>query len=98
MRQANGKALIRTPPKGETGRMWLILKLQSLLRVEFTEGSLLIDPNDLADGDRGCGAAKRAAAKTKAKPANGQTHNRPITLQRVLTSLSATKLVAVTLQ
>lgn len=66
-REANGKALIRTPPKGETGRTWLILKLQSLLRLEFTEGLLSTDPNDLADGDRGCGAAKRAAAKTKAQ-------------------------------
>jgi hypothetical protein len=71
-REANGKALVRTPPKkdaagGEGGRAWLILKLQSLLKLEFSEGLLAVDPNDLSDGDRGCAAAKPKAKQPKAK-------------------------------
>ena len=72
-REANGKALVRTPPKkdaagGEGGRAWLILKLQSLLKLEFAEGLLAADPNDLPEGDRGCAAAKQKGRGDAQKP------------------------------
>ena len=71
-REANGKALIRTPPKkdaasGEGGRAWLVLKLQSLLKLEFAEGLLAVDPDDLPLGDRGCAAKPKARAAKEPK-------------------------------
>jgi hypothetical protein len=68
-RETNGKALIRNPPKkdgdGEGGRSWFILKLQTLLKLEFAEGKLSSNPKDLEEGDLGCDA--RPAPKAKAK-------------------------------
>jgi hypothetical protein len=70
-REASGKPLIRTPPKkdadGESGRAWLVLKLQALMKLEYLEGKLSSDPNDLEDGDLGC--ASRAPRRRKAKAA-----------------------------
>ena len=81
-REANGKVMVRTPPKkdagGESGRAWLILKLQSLLRLEFSEGLLSIDPNDLPAGDRGCAAVK----PQKRAPSAGAKRPRPKRMQK----------------
>ena len=70
-REASGKPLIRTPPKKdadrESGRAWLVLKLQALMKLEYLEGKLSSDPNDLEEGDLGC--ASRAPRRRKAKAA-----------------------------
>ena len=79
-REANGKALVRTPPKkdgdGEGGRAWLVLKLQSLLKLEFSEGLLAADPNNLSEGDRGCATGKQKAQGGK-EPAKARKAHAP---------------------
>lgn len=64
--ESTGKALVCTPP-AQGGRTWLVLKLQGLLEIEFKEGKISNDPNDLQLGDMGCDSRapriRRAANK-----------------------------------
>lgn len=52
-KESSGKPLVCTPP-ANGGRTWMVLKLQSLLLMEFKEKKILRNPNDLEPGDLGC--------------------------------------------
>lgn len=80
-REANGKPLVRQPPKvsndtgEEGGRRWLVYKLQSLMRAEFAEGLLTDDPDDLASGDAGA-AKHRSSRGEKCRTIKGRKRQR----------------------
>jgi len=67
-REDNGRALVLVPPTGEGGRSWLVLKLQSLLKMEFAENKFPDDPDDLEEGDLGLESrAPRAPRQSRAQ-------------------------------
>ena len=67
-REDNGRALVLVPPTGEGGRSWLVLKLQSLLKMEFAENKFPDDPDDLEEGDLGLESrAPRAPRQSRAR-------------------------------
>ena len=66
----NGKALVLVPPTGEGGRGWLVRKLQALLKMEFADGIIDKDPDDLEEGDLGLESrAPRAPRQSRAQMA-----------------------------
>ena len=67
-KESSGRPLLCTPP-AQSGRAWLVLKLQGLLQLEFAEKKLAVNPNDLAPGDMGCDsrAPRRARARNPGK-------------------------------
>jgi hypothetical protein len=67
-REDNRRALVLVPPTGEGGRSWLVLKLQSLLKMEFAENKFPDDPDDLEEGDLGLESrAPRAPRQSRAQ-------------------------------
>lgn len=67
--ESTGKALVCTPP-AKGGRTWLVLKLQGLLKLEYKEGKIARNPNDLEPGDMGCDS--RAPRVRRSTNNNGQ--------------------------
>ena len=63
------------PPTGEDGRGGLVRKLLSLLKMEFADGIIDKDPDDLEEGDLGlesrAARAPRQSRAQKAAPSDG---------------------------
>ena len=74
-REDNGRALMFVPPTGEDGRGGLVRKLLSLLKMEFADGIIDKDPDDLEEGDLGlesrAARAPRQSRAQKAAPSDG---------------------------